>query len=108
MEEVNDILTEKDFQDQIVAEAVDQKWLVFHDHDSRKNNPGYPDLTLVKAGRIIYAELKRQSKKAKLSPDQEFWIDELSKASGENVMVAVWRPSDRSYIWAVLRGKEWG
>ena len=108
---VNDILSEREVQDQIVREATDpvvgNGWLVFHDNDSRRNNAGFPDLVLVKDGKIIFAELKRESKRAKLRDDQVVWIEELGRASGENVMVAVWRPSDRDHIWAVLSGKEW-
>ena len=108
---VNDILSEREFQDQIVREAtapdVGNGWLVFHDNDSRRNNAGFPDLVLVKDGKIIFAELKRQSKRAKLSDEQDVWIAELKRASSKNVMVAVWRPSDRDHIWAVLSGKEW-
>ena len=104
---VNDILSEKDLQEQILAEAETYNWLVFHDNDSRRNNAGFPDLVLVKGGKIIFAELKRESKRAKLSDEQDVWIAELKRASSKNVMVAVWRPSDRDHIWAVLSGKEW-
>ena len=104
---VNDILSEKDLQEQILAEAETYNWLVFHDNDSRRNNAGVPDLVLVKGGKIIFAELKRESKRAKLRDDQVVWIEELKRASSKNVMVAVWRPSDRDHIWAVLSGKEW-
>lgn len=103
----DDILSERELQDQILAEAKTYNWLVFHDNDSRRNNAGFPDLVLVKDGKIIFAELKRESKRAKLRDDQVIWIEELGRASGENVMVAVWRPSDRDRIWAVLSGKEW-
>ena len=108
---VNDILSEREFQDQIVREATDpvvgNGWLVFPDNDSRRNNAGFPDLVLVKGGKIIFAALKRESKRAKLRDDQVVWIEELKRASSKNVMVAVWRPSDRDHIWAVLSGKEW-
>jgi len=51
---------------------------------------GYPDLTLVRKGRLIFVELKRE--KAKVTPEQQKWLDDLRAVPF--VEVYVWRPSD--------------
>ena len=48
------------------------KWTFFHDHDSRRNPAGLPDLIMVKDGRLIFAELKTE--KSKLSDAQNKWL----------------------------------
>lgn len=62
---------------------------------------GFPDLILVGRGRVIAAELKRES-----APDptgeQAAWLEELAAAG---VPVFVWRPSDLERIADVL-GRE--
>lgn len=63
--------------------------LVYHTHDSRFSEKGFPDLTIVLHGRVIFAELK--SEKGKVSLAQEKWLDELDVAGAE---VYLWRPTD--------------
>ena len=102
---VDEILTEADFQGLVLGVAETFGWEVFHDGDSRRSNAGFPDLVLVKDGRIIFAELKRE-KGAYPSKAQMKWQSVLGKAAGDNVMVALWRPSSN---WqGVLSGKSWG
>lgn len=50
---------------------------------------GYPDLNLLKAGRVIYIEVK--SEKGKQSPEQLRW-EEMIRASGAEFYL--FRPSD--------------
>lgn len=64
--------------------------LVFHDHDSRRNAAGFPDLVIV-GRRILFVELKAE--KGRLRPEQNVWLDRLRGALGD-ASVAVWRPSD--------------
>ena len=81
-------------------------WIVYHTHDSRRSDPGFPDLVLVRGGRIIFAELKRED--GKLTTDQKEWIFQLEQvqekvssapaSTGCNFRVYVWRPSD----WPVI------
>ena len=101
------LISEAQFQETLVEYAELWGWLVWHDNDSRRNDAGFPDLVMVKGGKIIFAELKRQ-KRYKISTKQLEWIEALSKASGPNVMAAIWFPSDRDYAEAVLRGEKWG
>jgi hypothetical protein len=67
------------------------KWsgyLHFHDNDARRNQPGFPDLTLIhtRNGRLIFVEAK--SEKGRLRPKQQVWLELL----GIHHEVYVWRP----------------
>jgi len=64
-------------------------WLVYHTFNSSKSDPGFPDLVLVRDGRIVYAELKTE--KGRLTKHQRDWLKALDDAGQE---VYVWRPSD--------------
>lgn len=50
---------------------------------------GYPDLTAVGPGGVIWRELKAE--RGRLSPEQCLWIERLREAGAD---VAVWRPRD--------------
>ena len=101
----DEILTEAVFQGLVLDMAETFGWEVFHDGDSRRSNAGFPDLVLVKDGRIIFAELKRE-KGAYPSKAQMNWLALLGQAAGDNVMAVLWRPSSN---WQeVLSGKAWG
>lgn len=63
---------------------------------------GYPDLTLVKGDRLIFAELKRET--GKPSPEQVDWLAALAAVPG--VETYLWRPSDRDQVMAVLGLKQ--
>lgn len=78
-------------QSQVLALAFDLGWLAYHTYDSRRSQPGFPDLVLVhaRAGRVVWRELKQQ--KEKPTAKQQEWLDALA-AAGQNV--GVWRPSD--------------
>lgn len=84
-------MTEKDFQATIVAHAERLGWLVYHTYDSRRSQPGYPDLHLVHPvqRRSMLRELKTE--KGRLTPAQQRWQSALAKAGQD---VAVWRPHD--------------
>lgn len=81
-------------------------WLVYHTHDSRRSAAGFPDLVMVRRGRLIFAELK--SMRGKVSAAQYIWLEELRAATVYNARLAlgpdggalvgpevfVWRPAD--------------
>lgn len=56
--------------------------------------PGFPDIVAVRAGRLIFAELKRESEK--LSDGQEAWLRELQGCAQGLIGEA---PEFYSYIW---------
>lgn len=84
--------SEKDFQQCVInlAESLGYR-LIYHTHDSRRSQPGFPDLVLVnpKTRRVLFRELK--SAKGRVSTDQQRW--------GEGLMLAgadfdFWYPKD--------------
>lgn len=61
----------------------------YHTHDSRRSNPGWPDVVLVGARGAIFRELK--TAKGKTTPMQDYWLEALVEAGQD---AAVWRPAD--------------
>lgn len=60
---------------------------VYHTYDSRRSEPGYPDLCMVRSGRLIYAELK--AARGRVRPEQHAWLADLAAAGAETFL---WRP----------------
>lgn len=85
-------MTEKQFQAQVICLAKQTGWLVYHTYDSRRCEPGFPDLVLVR-DRILFRELKTE--KGRLTLHQRNWGEKL-KAAGSDY--AVWRPADMLLI----------
>jgi 3',5'-cyclic AMP phosphodiesterase CpdA len=103
-------LTEKALSDNIVALARMLGYLVHRDPTWRATgaDPGYPDLTLAREGKIIFVELKAD--KGKLTPEQMDWADAIDgthRDSGYEMRpwYYVWRPSNwyAGEVEAVLR-----
>lgn len=92
---------EKDFMQQILDLARLSGWLCFHVMDSRGSLAGFPDLCLVKGGRLVFAECK--SMKGRVSRAQEHWLAQLGAVQG--ITVAIWRPGDWAQIEAMLTGR---
>lgn len=92
-------ITEGELQGFVVTLARLHGWLAYHTYDSRRSEAGFPDLCLVRGGRVIFAELK--SEKGKVTAAQQRWIDALT-ASG-TVEVYLWRPSDLDDLDRILR-----
>lgn len=96
------LLTERQFQAQVIELARIRGWRVYHPFLSKWSERGFPDLTMVRRrdGRLLFAELK--SEKGVVSDAQAEWIDLLLAVTG-NVDVFVWRPSDWPQIEEALR-----
>src|SRR3990167_7541602 len=93
------LLTEKVFQGHVKQLALICGFRMYHTHDSRRSDAGFPDLVMIRRGRLIVAELKRE--KGKTTPDQEAWIEAFRWICGAKVYV--WRPSDFEIIAEVLK-----
>ena len=89
--------TEREFQTGVVQYARLNGWRAYHTHNSRRSEPGFPDLVLVR-DRIIYAELK--TTRGKPSKDQTAWLQALADAGAETYL---WRPDSWPEIVATLR-----
>lgn len=101
-------MTERDLQGAVVQMAKALGYLVYHDHDSRGNEPGLPDLIMVHAGqrRCLAVELKTAS--GRLRDEQRAWAQALGAVRDEwgQPEYWLWRPGDWSsgLIERVLRG----
>lgn len=80
-------MTEQQLQTLVMQAARSHGVLTYHTHDSRRSEPGFPDLVLVGRSGLLYRELKTE--KGKLTPDQEHWLAALVDA-GEDA--TTWRP----------------
>ncbi len=91
-------LTEAVFQRSVVELAQWMAWRCYHTFDSRRSTQGYPDLTLVREDRLIFAELK--SDRGRLSKGQRDWLQALEMAGAE---AYVWRPRSWGEILETLK-----
>jgi hypothetical protein len=96
-------MSEDELLAQVRALATTLGWLGYHTHRSDRSDPGFPDLTLVKAGRLVFAELKTQKGKATLA--QTEWLCALKQSAAD---VYLWRPEHliNGSIEAILRGRQ--
>ncbi len=94
-------VSEKSWMRTVTDAAKLLGWVCFHTYDSRRSEPGFPDLTLVKGDRLIFAELKTE--RGKLSPVQHLWLDMLGQTRAE---CYVWKPSQWDEVERVLKGED--
>lgn len=87
---------EKDFQSKVIALADLHGWRHYHTHDSRRSDPGFPDLVLVRE-RVVWVELKVEPNKPTAA--QREWLAAL-KAAGQEVYLAY--PADWPLLVEVL------
>lgn len=81
--------SEADLQREVLNLCKMYGLLAYHTHDSRRSQPGYPDLTIVGPGGVLFVELKNATRQ--LEPEQEQWRDAL-QAAGQQWRL--WRPVD--------------
>jgi VRR-NUC domain len=103
-------VTEAELQAAVIELARVLRWRVAHFRPAKTergwrtavqgDGVGFPDLVLVRDGRLVFGELKSAS--GRVGPEQSVWLGELGVAGVE---VYVWRPADWSSgaIEAVLR-----
>lgn len=83
-------MTEAELQNNIIELVKYMPTLLYyHTYDSRRSNPGFPDLVIAGPNGVMYRELK--SARGKVTDDQFRWLRAL-ELSGQDV--AVWRPVD--------------
>jgi len=82
-------VTETEFQQAVITAAKLHGIAYYHTFDSRRSNPGFPDLVLVGEHGVAFRELK--SPKGRITPEQRYWLQILT-AAGQDAMV--WRPDD--------------
>lgn len=90
--------TEAEFQSAVVEYARLCGWVTYHTHNSMFSEKGFPDLCMVRDGRLVFAELKAEGKWPDLP--QQCFIGHLDQTCAE---VYLWFPSDWDEIERVLR-----
>ncbi len=97
---MGELMTERELLDAIRDACRWAGLLTYHTHDSRRSEPGYPDLTVVGPTGVLFRELKAE--RGRVTPDQRQWLDRLSAAGAD---ADVWRPCDwPSKVFAELHG----
>ncbi len=111
-------VSEEVFQGQVIELARMLGWRVAHfrgarvqrrDGSVRYQTPvqadgaGFPDLVMVRGGRLIVAELK--SARGRTRAEQETWLAAFEGVPGCEVYV--WRPRDWDALAGVLRAGVW-
>ncbi|HEY3953913.1 MAG TPA: hypothetical protein VGM53_11085 [Streptosporangiaceae bacterium] len=82
-------MSEAELQRRVLKLCREYSVLAFHDNDSRRNDAGYPDLTLVGIDGVAWAELKAEHEQ--LRREQTIWRYRIL-AAGQRCYV--WRPAD--------------
>jgi hypothetical protein len=96
---LNHLMTERELQDNVIDLCKLLGLLVYHTHDSRRSEPGFPDLTICGKRNVLFVELKRQG--GKLSKEQKLWGEAVQRVSEMSfpkyrggVLYFVWRPAE--------------
>lgn len=92
-------MLEREWQQQVVKLLRTLGYRAYHTHDSRRSQPGFPDLVAVR-DRVIYLELKTDT--GRLSHPQVSWLMSLHRAGAE---VYVARPRHAQHLATVLGPK---
>ncbi len=93
-------MTEKALQEAIIEAAGYLGYRSYHTHDSRRSEPGFPDLILLRErdGRRFAIELKTE--RGKVSPAQTDWLTAFSTCG---IPAFVVRPRDLDWLLEILR-----
>jgi len=91
-------LPERAWQAQIVELAGYYGWLAYHTFDSRRSEPGWPDLVLVRPPELLAVELKTDS--GRLTVAQRRWLEALAACGIET---HTWRPREFETVHGRLR-----
>ena len=91
-------MTEAELTQNVLDLARALGFLAFHARDSRRSEPGFPDILLVGHGRILVVECKTEKGKLRpavmgkrrMLPGQQDWLDAFAECGAEAYL---WRPS---------------
>lgn len=79
------------FQGEVLKLAYLLGWKHYHTYNSKHSPPGWPDLVLIRAPRLIFVELKTP-RYPTVTSDQRWWLDNLAMCGHETY---VWKaPGD--------------
>ena len=96
---------ENDLQRTVIDLAEMLGWRAYHVAKVKgqlraRTSPGFPDLVMVRAPRLVFAELKADGKY--LTQDQKLWKEALEECEKPEVY-GPWRPDDWDEIAATLQ-----
>lgn len=93
-------MTEKALQEAVIEAAGYLGYRVYHTHDSRRSEPGFPDLIALRErdGRRFAIELKTE--RGEVSPAQADWLTAFSRCG---IPAFVVRPKDLDWLLETLR-----
>lgn len=95
------VLAEAGLLEHIRALARRHGYLVYHTHDARRSEPGFPDLLMTNGRRLLCWEVKTST--GKLTEAQARWLALLGSVPGVDARVV--RPQDLGVIEGLLRGE---
>lgn len=84
-------MLERDLEEAVRRLALSTGWLRYHTLRPKGSPAGFPDDVLLRDGRLIFAELKREGERP--SEEQTRWLHGL-EAVAAALEVYVWRPRD--------------
>ena len=84
-----DFPSEAAFQSTVIDLAKRLGLLVYHPRNSRRDEPGFPDLVIVGTRGHLFRELKTE--KGRIRPEQDQWLGRLARSGAD---AGIWRPSD--------------
>lgn len=90
-------VNEREWQAKVVDLARWAGWHVFHPYYSRRSEPGWPDLSMVRGDRLVFAELKTRT--GRVTEAQHRVLGLLAATGAE---VYLWRPQDWTDVVRVL------
>jgi hypothetical protein len=93
-------MTERDLMDTVLEYLRASGYLVFHPYDSRRSEPGFPDMVAAGNGRLLFIECKRHGQglrqgkmgRRRWLPGQDEWKEVLCQCPGVEFRVV--RPLD--------------
>ncbi|MHA7292612.1 VRR-NUC domain-containing protein [Arthrobacter sp. HLT1-21] len=96
--------TEAQLQGKIVQLAEELGWLVYHTHDSRRSQKGWPDLVLLHPVRNEFMIWELKSAKGYPTKHQKIWLAALAAVG---ITVGIRKPEDwaSEQIQRELRGQ---
>lgn len=96
---------ETQVQDQIIRVVRTLGYLVYHTHDSRRSEKGFPDICIVGFDKLIFIEFKAGKNTA--TKEQQQWLDELNNAGVDARLyhVDTWKSGDRRLIDELIFAK---
>jgi len=85
---------EDDFQQGRIDLARSVGWRAYHTRDSRRSEPGFPDLIMVRNHCMIVAECKTDT--GQCTDDQANWLEAFDKI--KVMRTQLWRPKNQQQI----------